>query len=94
MKREKRTIPKQKANRNEEVMVSNYRRNGLWQEGKVVGIEYKDSFGDWDWSYDVSVIGKNGSYYRLYVGDDRLMSMKEWKERSSHNTRESKEGEE
>ena len=78
MRRETIKIPKPKANQEEKVMVRNYRRKNLWQEGIVTSLQYRNSWGSFSWSYDVVVEGQKGQRVRLYVADDGIMSLKEW----------------
>ena len=80
MKRKKILIPEPKAKKNQKVMVRNFRRGKVWQEGSVGSLEYRNSWGRWSWFYEVVVRGLNGSAYTLYVCDDGIMSLKEFAE--------------
>ena len=78
MKRETINIPKPKGNQGEKVMVKNYRRKNIWQKGIITSLEYRNSWGNFSWSYDVVVEGRKGQRVRIYVADDGIMSLKEY----------------
>ncbi len=78
MKRKTISIPKPKGDQGEKVMVKNYRRKDIWREGVITSLQYKNSWGDFSWSYDVVVEGREGQRVRIYVGDDGIMSLKEY----------------
>lgn len=68
-------IPTPAANYHDRVMVKNYRtKDNRWEEGKVVSLNYSNTWGKFRWSYDVVLdrCGPSGGGIRLYVGCDKI----------------------
>ena len=65
-------IPNPKANKDDIVLVENYRcKPPKIEPGRVVALGYKNRLGFFRWSYEVSISKRNTSY-RIYVGDEGI----------------------
>jgi len=67
-------IPDPKANHTDIVFVENYRRRPpVFERGKIMQLSYKNSFGEFYWSYEVAIKRPAPSRgYRLFVGDNQI----------------------
>lgn len=67
-------IPDPKANRDDHVLVENYRKKPPeWELGRVHSLKYENRFGSFDWCYEV-ILDRRGAkgLLRMYVGDHDL----------------------